>query len=87
VKAQKFTILIVDDNDDDRFFLDRMFRKLAGTYRIQLLENGDGAIAYMKGEGEYQDRTRFQFPSYTITGCEDWWMRGLGGRFVVSSLG
>jgi CheY-like chemotaxis protein len=67
MKAQKFSLLIVDDNDNDRFFLERAFQKLGPHYRIQALSGGAEAIEYIKGEGKYQDRTEFQFPSYIIT--------------------
>jgi len=67
MKATKFTILIVDDDDNDRFFLQKAFQKLGPYYKIHALVNGDEAIAYIKGEGKYKDRAQFQFPSYIIT--------------------
>src|SRR5689334_22052068 len=67
MKATKFTILIVDDDENDRFFLESAFQNLGPYYKIHALANGDAAIAYIKGEGEYKDRVRFQFPSYIIT--------------------
>ena len=67
MKAKKFSLLIVDDNEHDLFFLERAFQKLGPHYRIQALRSGDEAIEYIKGEGKYQDRTEFQFPSYITT--------------------
>jgi len=67
MKAQKFTLLIVDDSEDDRLFLEMAFRKLAIRYRIHAVKNGQEAVAYLKGEGEYKDRKKYQFPSYIIT--------------------
>jgi CheY-like chemotaxis protein len=67
MKAQKFTLLIVDDDENDRFFLEKAFQKLGPYYRIHGLTNGEEAIAYIKGEGKYADRGTFQFPSYIIT--------------------
>jgi len=34
---------------------------------IHLVESGEEAIAYMKGEGRYSDRLRFAYPSFVIT--------------------
>jgi CheY-like chemotaxis protein len=67
MKAQKFTLLIVDDDEDDLFFLEHAFQALRVEYRIHTLSNGNEAIAYMKGEGKYSNRNQFQFPSYIIT--------------------
>ena len=67
MKAQKFTLLIVDDNDNDRFFLEAAFHKLGFQYRIHAMSGADDAIAYIKGEGKYANRQEYQFPSYIIT--------------------
>ena len=67
MKAQKFTLLVIDDNEDDCFFIGRAFSKLGLSYRVHLLPSGNEALAYLKGEGKYEDRTKFQFPSYIIT--------------------
>jgi CheY-like chemotaxis protein len=67
MKAQKFSLLIVDDDEHDRFFLERAFQKLGAYYRIHALTDGYEAIDYIKGEGKYEDRTEFQFPSYITT--------------------
>jgi CheY-like chemotaxis protein len=67
VKAQKFTLLVVDDEEGDRFFIERTFKKLDTHYRVHGIGCGNAAIAYIKGEGEYADRDKFQFPSYVIT--------------------
>ncbi|HUR46928.1 MAG TPA: response regulator [Candidatus Saccharimonadales bacterium] len=67
MKAQKFTLLIVDDDQNDRFLIERAFKSLGPYYRIHALENGNEAIRYIKGEDEYSDRSKYQFPSYIIT--------------------
>ena len=51
MKAQKFSLLIVDDDEHDRFFLERAFQKLGAYYRIHALTDGSEAIAFIKGEG------------------------------------
>ena len=67
MKAQKFTLLIVDDDENDRFFLEKTFHKLGKQYRIHAMSDAEEAIAYIKGEGKYAARKEFQFPSYIIT--------------------
>lgn len=67
MKAQKFSLLIVDDDENDRFFLERAFQQLGPYYRIHALSSGDEAVAYIQGEGKFADRKEYQFPSYIIT--------------------
>jgi CheY-like chemotaxis protein len=67
MKAQKFSLLIVDDDEDDRFFLEKAFHALGPHYQIHAITDGDEAIAYIQGLGKYRNREDFQFPSYIIT--------------------
>lgn len=60
-------LLIVDDDENDRFLLKRAFEKLNVGYRIQPLENGGEALALIKGEGIYADREAYPFPSFILT--------------------
>ena len=67
MKASKYTLLIVDDDEDQRFFYKQSFEKLGTKYRVQLATSGDEALAYLKGEGKFADRSKFEFPSYILT--------------------
>jgi CheY-like chemotaxis protein len=67
MKANNRTLLIVDDDRDDRFFLERAFVKLDAGYRINTLASGNEALAYLKGEGIYADRKLHLFPAYIVT--------------------
>ena len=67
MKAQKHTLLIVEDDEDQRFFFQKSFEALGLSYKVQLAGNGEEAIAYLKGEGKYGERTEFEFPSYILT--------------------
>jgi CheY-like chemotaxis protein len=60
-------LLIVDDDENDRFFLELAFKKLEAGYRIHTLKNGSEALAYIKGEGQYSDRKTYPFPSYILS--------------------
>ena len=67
MKAQKFTLLIVDDSKEDLFFLTRAFQKHTSIYRIQTAVSGREAVAYIEGTGKYADRKAYEFPSYIVT--------------------
>jgi CheY-like chemotaxis protein len=59
----KKCVLIVDDREDDRMLLDRALRKLDVSNMILHLEDGEDAIAYLRGGGRFSDRTLYPFPS------------------------
>jgi CheY-like chemotaxis protein len=82
MKATKFTVLLIDDNADDRFFLELAIMKADKQYRIIHMDNGDAAVAYLKGEGIYADRKKYQFPSYIITDLK----MSAGDGFAVLSF-
>ena len=67
MKAKKFTLLIVDDDQDHRILAQYTFESLTTKYKIQLAANGQEALAYLKGEGKFADRKEFEFPSYILT--------------------
>jgi CheY-like chemotaxis protein len=64
------TILIVDDNADDRFFMSKALERVAPGIIAQYAYSGEEAIAYLKGHGNYGDRVHFPYPSFVVTDIE-----------------
>lgn len=62
----RHTILLVDDNEDDVFIMRTVFRKVGISNPVQILTNGEEAIHYLSGEGEYADRERFPIPGVIL---------------------
>jgi CheY-like chemotaxis protein len=56
------TILIVDDNDDDVFALQRALKKANTANPQQVVVNGRVALDYLSGAGKYADRGQFPLP-------------------------
>jgi CheY-like chemotaxis protein len=56
-------LLFVDDDEAFPLLVPRLFAKAHLTVEIHFLEDGEQAIDYLNGEGEYADRTRFPLPS------------------------
>ncbi|MFN7140837.1 MAG: response regulator [Limisphaerales bacterium] len=59
-------ILIVEDNDDHAFFIQKAFvqARLANpTFRVS---DGDEAIEYLKGEGKYSNRCEYPVPGLVL---------------------
>ena len=67
MKSQRQTILLVDDDENDRFLTQKALQQLDIGCVVQGVTSGDEAIAYLKGLGPFHERSRYQFPGYIIT--------------------
>jgi|SRR6185436_5643916 len=56
------TILLVEDEENDVFFLKHAFQEVGILNPLQVAEDGKEAMDYLSGKGEYADRERFPFP-------------------------
>jgi CheY-like chemotaxis protein len=63
---ERQTILLVDDSEDDLFFMRTAFKKAEFTNPLQEVHNGEEALAYLKGEGVYSDRNEFPIPAVML---------------------
>ena len=60
------TVLVVEDNDNDAALLKLMFRRSRILNPIQAVTSLQDAICYLKGEGDFADRTMFPFPTLLL---------------------
>ena len=58
----KNTILLVEDNEDDAFLMQRAMAEAQIVNPLQHVEDGQAAIDYLRGSGDYSDRDRFPLP-------------------------
>lgn len=58
----KSTVLYVEDEDDDVFFMRMAFKRVGVKEDLQSVSDGKRAIAYLAGEGMYADRARHPLP-------------------------
>ncbi|HYV26194.1 MAG TPA: response regulator [Candidatus Eisenbacteria bacterium] len=63
---QSETILLAEDNDDHVVLIRRAFGKANLLNPLQVVNDGQQAIAYLTGEGIYADRTRYPFPALLL---------------------
>src|SRR6185503_17371937 len=56
------TILLVEDEENDVFFLKRAFKEVGILHPLHVAEDGQEALDYLSGHGEYADRERFPVP-------------------------
>jgi CheY-like chemotaxis protein len=56
------TILLVEDEENDVFFLKYAFKEVGILNPLQVAEDGQEAMDYLSGHGEYADREQFPLP-------------------------
>ena len=59
---QDFTILIVEDSEDDVFLLKKALQRENITNPVQVVRDGQQAIDYLCGKEPYSDRQQYPFP-------------------------
>jgi CheY-like chemotaxis protein len=60
------SILLVDDSENDLALMRAAFKMANYNIPLQEVRNGEEAIAYLKGEGPYQDRNSFPLPTVML---------------------
>ena len=64
--TQSQTILLVEDEESDVFFMKMAMRKIGAASSLQVAEDGQEAIDYLTGEGAFADRTRYPLPALIL---------------------
>lgn len=59
-------ILLVEDNANDVMLIRRVFTKSGIPNPLHVVGDGDKAIHYLSGAGEYADRTRYPLPLFIL---------------------
>ncbi len=60
-------ILVLEDNQDDVFLMERAFRKNGIEGCMKVVPDGQEGIHYMSGDGRYADRNLHPIPDVIIT--------------------
>lgn len=64
--ANTTSVLYVEDEENDAFFMQRAFKKLGIGHSLQWVSDGLKAIAYLAGKAPYNDRDQFPMPSVIL---------------------
>ncbi|MCK4328387.1 response regulator [candidate division WOR-3 bacterium] len=59
-------ILLVEDDPNDVLLIKRAFRKINFSHPLQVVEDGEEAVAYLAGQSLYVDRERYPLPSLIL---------------------
>jgi CheY-like chemotaxis protein len=55
-------VLLVEDNEDDIFFMKMACQRTGIPHNLNVVEDGDAAISYLAGTGQYADRSTYPLP-------------------------
>ena len=64
--TQKKTVLMAEDEENDVFMMQRAIRKMNEPVSLQVAKDGDQAIEYLSGYGQYADRNRYPLPALIL---------------------
>ncbi|HZH42951.1 MAG TPA: response regulator [Lysobacter sp.] len=76
-------VLLVEDSADDRFLLERAIRRAPVQVTLSTARDGDEAVDYLAGAGEFTDRERHPLPALILL---DWKLPKRTGREVLEWL-
>ena len=64
--ARAATILIAEDEEDDRFLLQRAFARAKLDHSLQVVTDGEQVLAYLQGNAPYSDHVACPAPDLII---------------------
>ena len=88
---RNLTILLIEDNENDLYFLKRAFAKCNIGNPLQEATSVAKSLEYLEGKEEFSDRKKYPFPSLIISnlriGLEVLkWVRAHPEHFVIPVL-
>src|SRR5438067_150996 len=65
-EMMKRTILIVEDDENDRFFESVAFESIGLSQCLRFVTDGQEAIEYFQGRGKFRNRSRYPLPHLVL---------------------
>jgi CheY-like chemotaxis protein len=62
----KATILHVEDDPNDRLFVERAFKKAGIPVEFRAVASGEEALSYLSAEGAFADRKSYPAPAFML---------------------
>ncbi len=59
-------ILFAEDDEDEVFLFRRALSHAYPSVEMQVVPNGEEALAYLRAQGKYSDRRQFPFPAFIL---------------------
>jgi CheY-like chemotaxis protein len=74
------TVLLVEDSEDDIFFMRLAWEKAGVSHPLQVVQDGQQALDYLAGAGKFMDRQEYPLPCLVLL---DWKLPYLMGVEVL----
>ena len=71
------TIMLVEDNEDDVFMMKRALKSAEVVNPLQIAQDGQEALDYLHGSGNFADRTAHPLPALVLLDLKLPFVRGL----------
>ena len=62
MNSEKPVILLVEDDENDAFFMQRAMAKTGLEYPVQVVMDGQEALDYLSGSGKFSERAKYPLP-------------------------
>jgi len=66
MNAESKPVLLVEDNPDDTVLIRHAFSSAKMSNPIETVADGEEAMAYLSGQGDYADRRRYPLPAVVL---------------------
>jgi CheY-like chemotaxis protein len=66
MNASPTNILLVEDDPNDVLLLERAFSRAGILYPLHVVNDGDQALDFLRGVGEYKDRIKYPLPDLIL---------------------
>lgn len=80
---KNFTILIAEDDEEDRMLTEEAIEETDLKCRLQFVENGEQAMEYLLNEGTFKNKTKFPLPRLILLDLN---MPKKDGREVLAAI-
>jgi CheY-like chemotaxis protein len=67
LRNSKSIVLIAEDDENDAFLLKRSIQKSGLNMPVHVCLDGDEAMQYLRGDGQFSARDKFPFPRMLVT--------------------
>ncbi|MGB3293584.1 MAG: response regulator [Phormidesmis sp.] len=61
-----YGLLLVEDDSNDVLLIQRAFRRANINLPLTIVQDGDEAVDYLQGEGQYEDRIQYPMPTLIL---------------------
>jgi CheY-like chemotaxis protein len=76
----KATVLHVEDDPNDRLFIERAFKKAGVPVELRAVASGEEAVSYLSAQGAFADRKSFPAPAFMLLDLK---LKGMSGFEIL----